>query len=110
MAELNESEDILMQIKEGVRKDMRSVESEYLRRRALIRSKYAPDGSSGFINSLKGPFGKTRVKELKDLENERKNSIESYHEIRYMVEDLLVQIDEIKNSVKNMMREMLGNY
>ena len=108
MAELNEREAVLTQIKDGVKRDIRNVESDYLKRRTLIRNKYAK--GSGMLNSFKGPFAQTRVKEMKKLEEERKKSIEKYYDIKYMVDDLLVQIEEIQDNVKRMMKEMLGNY
>lgn len=108
MADLNEREEVLTQIRDGIKKDMRNVESDYLKRRTLIRNKYSK--GSGMLNSFKGPFAQTRVKEMKKLENERKKSIEKYYEIKYVVDDLLVQIEEIQDNVKSMMKEMLGNF
>jgi hypothetical protein len=110
MSELNEREDILIKIRAGLKKDIRSVESRYLKKRAFIREKYDSKGSTGIIDSLKGPFAATRIKEMKKLEKERTNTIESYHNISYRVEDLLLQVGEIQDSVKTMMKEMLGNY
>ncbi|MCE5214977.1 MAG: hypothetical protein LLF83_09705 [Methanobacterium sp.] len=110
MSELNERQDILNKLISSVKKDIKSVESGYLKKRALIREKYNSKGSSGLLNSLKGPFAATRVKEMKKLESERIKSLESYYEIKYVSEDLLVQIEDMQDSVKTMMREMLGNF
>jgi hypothetical protein len=110
MAELNEKEDLLTKIRDGLKKDIKSVESGYLKKRALIREKYESKDSVSIINSIKGPFATNRVKEMKKLEKERKKSIESYHDVGYQVEDLLIQVKEIQDSVKTMMKEMLGNY
>ncbi len=107
MAELNERETILVQIKNSIKHEMRKVEKDYLKNRALVRDKYSNDS---FLNSLKGTFGKTRAKELKELDQIRNEKIESYDEIEYMVDDLLVQIHEIQDSLKIKMKEMLGNF
>lgn len=107
MAELSERETILVQIKNSIKHEMRKVEKDYLKNRALVRDKYSNDS---FLNSLKGTFGKTRAKELKELDQIRNEKIESYDEIEYMVDDLLMQIHEIQDSLKIKMKEMLGNF
>ena len=110
MSQLNERQDILNKLISSVKKDIKSVESRYLKKRALIREKYNSRGSSGIIDSLKGPFAQTRVKEMKKLENERIKNLESYYEIKIVSEDLLVQIEDVQDQVKTMMKEMLGNF
>jgi hypothetical protein len=109
MSELNERHDILKKIVNLVKKDIKSVEIRYLEKRVLIRKKYDSKGSSNLLNSIKGPFAATRVKEMKKLEKNRIKSLESYHEIKYVSEDLLEQIEDMQDSVKKMMREMLVN-
>lgn len=109
MAVINEQENILTQIKEDVKKDIRSVESEYIKNRTYIRKKY-DSNKSGILNSLKGPFAKNRVKEMKKLENERDESLEYYYEIKFTAENLLIQTVEIKENLQKLMKEMLGNY
>lgn len=107
MAELSEREAILIQIRDSIKHDMRKVEKEYLKNMALIRDKYSKD--SGILGSIKG-IGKTRAKELKELDQTRNKNIESYEDVEYMVDDLLVQIQEIQDSLKVKMKEMLGNF
>lgn len=109
MSVINEQEDMLILIEENVKKDIRSVESQYITNRTSIRKKY-DSNKSGILNSLKGPFANNRVKEMKKLENIRDESLEYYYEIKFTAENLLIQTREIKENLQTLMKEMLGNF
>ncbi|MDD1774481.1 MAG: hypothetical protein LUQ24_03000 [Methanobacterium sp.] len=109
MATLNEQEDILKKIKRSVKYDIRLVESSYLKKRAYIRDKYT-DKQVGLLDSLGGPFSSSRVKEMKKLDNDRNNNLEFFYEIKFTTENLLIQTEELRDNVQQIMRELLGNY
>jgi len=110
MAELNEQEDLLRKIRSNVKLDIRNVKSNYLNERANIRVKYDSDKTPGLMDSLKGPFGSNRIKDIKKLENERLKNLDYLNEVLVIAENLLEQTQEIENDLQKMIKEKLGNF
>lgn len=110
MAELNEQEDTLKKIKRKVKIDINQVNSNYLNKRANIREKYESNRTPSLKESLKGPFGSNRVKEMKKLEAKRTETLDYLNEVQVIAENLIKQTQEIKKDVQEIIREMLGNY
>lgn len=110
MAELNEQEDTLKKIKRKVKIDINQVNSNYLNKRANIREKYESNRTPSLKESLKGPFGSNRVKEMKKLELKRTETLDYLNEVQVIAENLIKQTQEIKKDVQEIIREMLGNY
>jgi len=110
MAELNEQEDILKKIKKNVKIDIRNVKSTYLNDRANIRQKYDSNKTPSLMESLKGPFGPNRYKEMKKLDTKRSETLDYLNEVQVIAENLLDQTEDIKKNVQEIIREMLGNF
>ncbi|MBM4241149.1 MAG: hypothetical protein FJ150_05760 [Euryarchaeota archaeon] len=109
MAELEEREKILEQIKEKINSDIRSIEGMYLKKRKMIREKYSPNASQGILSSLKpGSLPRRRAKEMRRLTLERESKIESYEELIEIIDDLMVQIEDAKIPVRNCIKERLS--
>jgi hypothetical protein len=49
------------------------------------------------------------IKELKQLDNSSKTNIEGLKELRYMIDDLIIQFDNLKDPVNKSMRNRFGN-
>lgn len=105
LAELNEKEEILIQIKRSVIGEIRSIETDHLtKKRAIMDRK-----NSGMFGVFGGSSKSRRIKALKKLDKDNQSKIESYSEIKYMIEDLMVQIENIKGSMNDFIKEKLGN-
>ena len=109
MAELNEQEDMLKKIKMKIKIDITQVNSNYLNERANIREKYDSNRTPSLKESLKGPFGSNRFKDMKKLEAKRTDSLDYLNEVQVITENLLEQTQEIKEDVQEIIREILGN-
>ena len=110
MAELNEQEDLLNKIERMVKVDIKNIKSSYLNERANIRVKYDSNKTPSLMESLKGPFGSNRYKEMKKLETKRFESLDYLNEVQLITENLLEQTQEIKRDVQKIIKEMLGNF
>lgn len=109
MVDLNEREQELVQLKKVVTKEIHSVEMEHLKKRRNIQNKYPQNRSYGIIGLFMGSNKKRRIKALKHLDKNVNSKIEAYSELKYMTDDLLLQIGEIKRSANNFIKESLGN-
>ncbi len=108
--EISEQEAVLTQIKIDVNRDIRSVESQYVKKRTYIRNKYASDKSSGFLDSLRDSFSSNQDKEMEKLEDKRNENLEYFYEIKFTAENLLIQTEDIKENVEKLMNQMLRNH
>jgi hypothetical protein len=107
--EINEREDILLKLKESIKKDIRMEESNYLKNKAAIREKYSMKQKVGITGLIMGSPKKKLIKELKILESEYNANISDLKELRYIIDDLLVQFNDLKLPLNKSMREMFGN-
>lgn len=107
LADLNEKEEVLMQLKKSVIGDMRSIESDHLKKKRMIMDKY-PQENSGIIGVFRGSNKSRRIKALKRQDTDNQGEIESYSEIKYMIDDLMGQLDNIKGSMNDFIKEKLG--
>ncbi len=105
LAELNEKEEILLQLKQSVIGEIRSIETDHLKKKRMIMDKK----NSGVLSVFGGSNKSRRIKALKKLDKDNQSKIESYSEIKYMIEDLMVQIQNIKGSMNDFIKEKLGN-
>lgn len=56
-----------------------------------------------------GSNKKRRIKALKHLDKNVNSKMEAYSELKYMTDDFILQIEEIKRSANNFIKESLGN-
>ena len=104
LAELNEREMILKELKKSIRNDIKNIELDFLERKRKINRDYVGGRSPGIVSKVRG---KSKVKELKKLEKQRNKSLESYHEVKYIVDDLFIQIQEAKEPLNNYIKNKL---
>jgi len=104
LAELNEREMILKDLKKRIRNDIKSIELEFLERKQKINMDYADGRSPGIVSRVRR---KSKVKELKKLEKKRYESLESFYDVKYMVDDLLVQIQDAKEPLNDYIKKRL---
>jgi hypothetical protein len=113
LLELNERREILLEMREKIKTDLRAVEVEYLNRRSEIREAYIREIEK---TSRRSRFMKTstpssmRAKAMKHLETERKTKISTYEDITLTVDDLVIQIEDIMVDVYSSMKSFLGNH
>jgi hypothetical protein len=104
LAELNEREMILKDLKKRILNDIKNIELEFLQRKQKINMDYADGRSPGIVSRVRG---KSKIKELKKLEKKRYESLELYYDVQYMIDDLLLQIQEAKEPLNNYIKERL---
>jgi len=109
LIELNEREAILLKLKESIIKDIRFAESNFLKDKTNIRNKYSMNQKKGITGMLRGSQKTKLIKELKILEHRSKKNIEGLKEIRYIIDDLLIQFNALKGPVNKSMRDRFGN-
>ncbi|MFY9638337.1 MAG: hypothetical protein WAK14_06010 [Methanobacterium sp.] len=107
--ELNERESILIKLRENVVKDIRLAESNFLKEKAAIRNKYSVNQKSGITGLIRGSSKIKLIKELKQLDSKSKTEIEGLKEIKYLIDDLIVQFNELRDPVNRSMKERFGN-
>jgi methionyl-tRNA synthetase len=107
LAEINEREVLLKELKKRVNTDIKNLEREYLERKHKVNVDYAGGRSPGVMSRDRG---KSKIKELKKLQKKHDQSIESYHEIKYILDDLLLQIQEAKEPLNNYIKSRLGGF
>ena len=109
ITELNERESILLKLKENILTDIRRAESNFLKDKAAIRKKYSTNQKSGLTGMIRGHSKSKLINELKKLDSSSKTNIEDLKELRYMIDDLIVQFDNLKDPVNRSMRDRFGN-
>ena len=109
LAELNERESILFKLKENILRDIRRAESNFLKDKAAVRKKYSTNQKSGLTGMIRGHSKNKLINELKKLDSSSKTNIEDLKELRYMIDDLIVQFDNLKDPVNRSMRDRFGN-
>lgn len=109
LVELSEREAILLKLKESIVKDIRSAESNFLRDKSSLRNKYSMNQKTGITGMIRGSPKSKLIKELKRLESRSNNNIEGLKEIRYLINDLLLQFNEMKGPVNKSIRDRFGN-
>jgi len=109
ITELNERESILLKLKENILTDIRRAESNFLKDKAAIRKKYSTNQKSGLTGMIRGHSKSKLINELKQLDSCSKTNIEDLKELRYMIDDLIVQFGNLKDPVNKSMRDRFGN-
>ncbi len=109
LAELNQKEEILIELKESIVKNIRIAESSYLKEKSMIRSKYSMKQKTGITAKIMGSPKNKLIKELKRLESNTKKDIDELIELRLTIEDFLIQFNDIKGPVGRSMRDRFGN-
>jgi type III secretory pathway component EscV len=109
IVELNERESILIKLRENVVKDIRVAESDFLKEKAAIRNKYSMNQKSGLTGLIRGSSKSKLIKELKQLDSRSQTEIEGLKEIRYLIDDLILQFNDLKDPLNRSMRERFGN-
>nr|WP_319374199.1 hypothetical protein [uncultured Methanobacterium sp.] len=104
LAELNEREMILNELKRSIRKDIKSMELDFLERKHKINDDYADGRSPGIVSKVRR---KSKIKELKKLEKQRNESLESYYDVKYILDDLLIQIQDAKEPLNKYIKNRL---
>ena len=93
IVELNERESILIKLKENIVKDIRVAESNFLKEKAAIRKKYSMKQKAGITGMIRGSSKSKLIKELKQLDSKYKTNIEGLKELRYLIDDLIIQFN-----------------
>jgi hypothetical protein len=109
LVELSEREAILIKLKESIVKDIRLAESNFLKDKASLRNKYSMDQKTGITGRLRGSPKSKLIKELKRLESRSNKNIEGLKEIRYLINDLLLQFNAMKGPVNKSIRDRFAN-
>lgn len=109
ISELNDREEVLIKLKDRLKKDIRIAESSYLRDKSELRRKYSMDQKTGISGMIRGSPKSRLIKELKRLEYQSEKNIEELKEIRIIIDDLLVQFHELRGPAQNLMRSRFGN-
>jgi len=109
IVELNERESILIKLKENIVKDIRVAESNFLKEKAAIRKKYSMKQKAGITGMIRGSSKSKLIKELKQLDSKYKTNIEGLKELRYLIDDLIIQFNQLKDPVNKSVRERFGN-
>lgn len=109
ITELNERESILFKLKENILKDIRRAESNFLKDKAAIRKKYSTNQKSGLTGMIRGHSKSKLINELKQLDSTSKTNIEDLKELRYMIDDLIIQFGNLKDPINKSMRDRFGN-
>jgi hypothetical protein len=109
ISEICEKENILLKLREDVRSDIRSMESNFLKEKARLRNKYSMKQNNGLSSIILGSPKKKLIKELKNLESQSTRDISELKHIRYMIDDLLIQFNDLKEPINSSMRAMFGN-
>jgi len=104
LAELNEREMILKELKRSIRKDIKSMELDFLERKHKINEDYAGGRSPGIVSKVRR---KSKIKELKKLEKQRNESLESYYDVKYILDDLFIQIQDAKEPLNKYIKNRL---
>jgi hypothetical protein len=107
LAELNERERILNELRKSIKSDIKHVERDFLEKRRKINQDYANGRSPGIVSRVRG---KSKVKELKKLEVEHVTTVQSYQEVKYMIDDLLLQVMDAKKPLNNYIKTRLGGF
>ena len=109
ISEINERENILMKLREEVRRDIRSLESNFLKEKARLRTKYSMKQNNGLTSIIMGSPKKKLIKELKSLESKSNQDIEELKHIRCVIDDLLIQFNDLREPLNSSMRARFGN-
>lgn len=100
--ELQQKQNELKRLKRQINKDIKSLQSFYLRERVEIGRKY--DSRQELSNTdklLHRSKSKTRIKKMRKLEHEKEKVIGEYKDMQYIIEDLLNQIEDIQGNLKH---------
>jgi hypothetical protein len=109
LVELNERESILLKLKENISRDIRLAESNFLKDKAALRKKYSTNQRSGLTGMIRGYPKSKLIKDLKKLDSCSQTNIDGLKELRYMIDDLIVQFGNLKDPVNKSMRNRFGN-
>lgn len=104
LVELTEKEMILKDLRRSVRRDIKNIQIDFLEKKRKINTDYAGGRSPGVVSRVRG---KSKVKELKKLEEKRDKSMKDYEEVNYLVDDLLLQIENAKEPLNNYIKNKL---
>jgi tRNA U34 5-carboxymethylaminomethyl modifying GTPase MnmE/TrmE len=81
LVEINEREAVLIKLKEGIVRDIRTSESDYIKRKAFLRKKYDMNQKNGITNVIRGSSKSKLIKELKKLESKSNKNIDDLKEL-----------------------------
>lgn len=109
LIEINEREAILIKLKEGIVRDIRTSESDYIKRKALLRKKYDMNQKSGITHVIRGSSKSKLIKELKKLESKSNKNIDDLKEIKYIIDDLLIQFNSMREPLNKSIKARFGN-
>ncbi len=112
LLQLKERREILIEMRGNVKKDIRTVELEFLNRRSAIQEAYLRENEktsrkSRFLKS--GTPSSMRAKAMRHLETERNTKINAYESVKITVDDLIIQVEDLMIDVYNSMKNSLHN-
>ena len=109
LIEINEREAILIKLKEGIVRDIRTSESDYIKRKALLRKKYDMNQKNSITHVIRGSSKSKLIKELKKLESKSNKNIDDLKEVKYIIGDLLIQFNSMKEPLNKSIKARFGN-
>ena len=109
ISEINDRETILLKLKENVKRDIRTMESDFLKEKSALRDKYSMKQNNGITGMIMGSPKKKLIKKLKRLEINSKHDIKELKDIKYIIDDLIFQFNDMKLPLNRSMRERFGN-
>jgi hypothetical protein len=109
LVEINDREAILIKLKEAIVRDIRTSESDYIKRKAFLRKKYDMNQKNGITHVIMGSSKSKLIKELKKLESKSNKNIDDLKEIRYIIDDLLIQFNSMKDPLNKSIKKRFGN-
>ncbi len=109
LVEINEREAVLIKLKEGIVRDILTSESDYIKRKAFLRKKYDMNQKNGITHVIRGSSKSKLIKELKKLESKSNKNIDDLKEIKYIIYDLLIQFNSMKEPLNKSIKARFGN-
>ncbi|HMK53753.1 MAG TPA: hypothetical protein VK444_03145 [Methanobacteriaceae archaeon] len=107
LGELEEREEILRDVRLSLKRDIRYLEAEFLKRKRELHFEHLEKKDSKGVRKLIGR-GKSRVKAMKELESEKEETLGSYYELKTMTEELLVEMENAKKPLQDFVLDKLG--
>lgn len=104
LVELTEKEMILKDLNNKVSRDIKNIERDFLEKKRQINIDYAGGRTPGVVSRVRG---KSKIKELKKLEKKHEETLQSYREVKYLIDDLLLQIEDAKGPLNNYIKNKL---
>ncbi|MDP3065924.1 MAG: hypothetical protein Q8N08_04220 [Methanobacteriaceae archaeon] len=106
LREIEEREEILRDIHLSIKRDIRYLEADFMKRKRELHLTYLEKKDSSVRRFI--GRGNSRVKAMKKLEDEKEETLGSYHELKSMSEELLIEMEKAKKPLQDFVLNRLG--